>query len=318
MQGIGRLGYGMNEGDQMREAVAWHVLLSRDDADWDGFTAWLEADAANRDAYDMVALGDAMVDAHRDVLIGLLDAPAPAPWWRRPRFAAGALGGAIAATLAAVMVVVPAIQAPVAATSWQTGAGERRTVAFADGAEATLAPSTRLSSQGGRLTLDGTAFFTIRHDPARPVTIVAQGVTVSDVGTRFEMAADRNSVRVAVAEGEVAVAPKGRAAVPLVAGHRLLVAGGNVEAGVAAPNDVASWRGGRLVYDRVPLALVAADIARYAGGRVTVDPRDRNRRFSGAMAIGDRVTMARSLAVLMGLDTRVDGENITLGDHSGR
>ncbi|MFA5965965.1 MAG: FecR domain-containing protein [Sphingomonas sp.] len=306
----------MNEGDQMREAVAWHALLSRDDADWDGFTAWLEADAANRAAYDAVALGDALVDEHRDTLIGLLDPPAPAPWWRRPRIAAGALGGAIAATLAAVMVI-PAMQAPVAATSWQTGAGERRTVAFADGAEATLAPATRLASQGGKLTLDGTAYFSIRHDPARPVTIVANGVTVSDVGTRFEMATDRNMVRVAVVEGEVAVAPKGRAAVPLVAGHSLLVADGAIETGVAAPNDVASWRGGRLVYDRVPLALVAADIARYAGGRVTVDPRDRNRRFSGAMAIGDRVTMARSLAVLMGLDARVDGENITLGDRSG-
>ncbi|CAN5532102.1 hypothetical protein BH10PSE14_BH10PSE14_19860 [soil metagenome] len=302
----------------MREAVAWHAMLSRDDADWDGFTAWLEADAANRDAYDTVALGDALVDQHRDTLIGLLDTPAPTPWWRRPRFAAGALGGAIAATLAAVMVVIPATQAPVAATTWQTGAGERRTIAFADGAEATLAPATRLSSQGGRLTLDGTAFFSIRHDPSRPVTITANGVTVSDVGTRFEMAADRNSVRVAVAEGEVAVAPKGKAAVPLVAGHRVLVAGNDVETGVAVPNDVASWRGGRLVYDRVPLALVAADIARYAGGRVTVDPRDGNRRFSGAMAIGDRVTMARSLAVLMELDAKVDGDTVKLGDRSGR
>jgi transmembrane sensor len=284
----------MNEGDQMREAVAWHAMLSRDDADWDGFTTWLEGDAANRNAYDTVALGDALVDEHRDTLIGLLDTPAPTQWWRRPRFAAGALGGAIAATLAAVMVAIPATQAPVGATTWQTGAGERRTIAFADGAEATLAPATRLSAQGGTLTLDGTAFFTIRHDPSRPVTIAANGVTVSDVGTRFEMAADRNSVRVAVAEGEVAVAPKGRAAVPLAAGHRLLV------------------------YDRVPLALVAADIARYAGGRVTVDPRDGDRRFSGAMAIGDRVTMARSLAVLMGLDAKVDGDTVKLGDRSGR
>jgi transmembrane sensor len=308
----------MNEGDQMREAVAWHAMLSRDDADWDGFTTWLEGDAANRNAYDTVALGDALVDEHRDTLIGLLDTPAPTQWWRRPRFAAGALGGAIAATLAAVMVAIPATQAPVGATTWQTGAGERRTIAFADGAEATLAPATRLSAQGGTLTLDGTAFFTIRHDPSRPVTIAANGVTVSDVGTRFEMAADRNSVRVAVAEGEVAVAPKGRAAVPLAAGHRLLVAGSDVETGVGAPNDVASWRGGRLVYDRVPLALVAADIARYAGGRVTVDPRDGDRRFSGAMAIGDRVTMARSLAVLMGLDAKVDGDTVKLGDRSGR
>lgn len=302
----------------MRGAVAWHAMLSRDDADWDGFTAWLEADPANRTAYDTIALGDALVDQHRDTLIGLVETPAPTPWWRRRAVAAGALGGALAATLAALLVVVPATQAPVAATTWQTGAGERRTVAFADGAEATLAPATRLVAQGGTLTLDGTAFFAIRHDPSRPVTITAADVTVSDVGTRFEMAADKDMVRVAVTEGAVAVAPKGRAAVPLVAGQRVLVAGGAVETGLAAAGDVASWRGGRLVYDRVPLALVAADIARYAGGRVTVDPRDGDRRFSGAMAIGDRVTMARSLAVLMGLDAKVDGDTVKLGDRSGR
>ena len=304
----------------MREAVAWHALLSRDDdrdgaVDWDGFTAWLEADPANSHAYDTVALGDALVDEHRDTLIGLLAAPAPAPWWRRRGVLSGALGGAIAASLTALLVV-PAVRGPETQT-WQTKAGESRTIAFADGAEATLAPGTKLAATGGRLTLDGTAFFAIRHDPARPVTITAHGVTVSDVGTRFDMAADKVGVRVAVAEGEVAVAPAGQAAVPVSAGHRVLVAGGRVETGLAMAGDVAAWRGGRLVYDRVPLSLVAADIARYAGGRVTVDPRDGDRRFSGAMAIGDRVTMARSLAVLMGLDARIDGETVRLGDRSG-
>jgi transmembrane sensor len=314
----------MNQGDQMREAVAWHASLSRDanedgsadGADWDGFTAWLEADPGHRQAYDAVALGDALVDEHRDAVNRLLAAPATAPWWRKRGIVSGALGGAIAASLTALLVV-PAWRGP-ETQRWQTRAGESRTIAFADGAQATLAPGTKLAATGGKLTLDGTAFFAIRHDPSRPVTIAAAGVTVSDVGTRFDMAADKDGVRVAVAEGQVAVAPAGQAAIPLAAGHRLLIVGGKVEIGVAPAGDVAAWRGGRLVYDRAPLSLVAADIARYAGGRVTVDPSDAGRRFSGAMAIGDRVTMARSLAVLMGLDARIDGETVTLGDRSGR
>ena len=32
----------------MREAVAWHAALSHDGADWDGFTARLEADPENQ------------------------------------------------------------------------------------------------------------------------------------------------------------------------------------------------------------------------------------------------------------------------------
>jgi len=306
----------MNQSDQMQEAVAWHAALAHDDADWDGFTAWLEADPANQAAYDIVALSDALADEHRETLVGLLAAPAPKPWWRRRGLVSGALGGAIAASLTALLVV-PAVRGP-ETQRWQTKVGESRTIAFADGAQATLAPGTKLAATGGQLTLEGTAFFAIRHDPSRPVAITANGVTVSDVGTRFDMAADKDGVRVAVAEGEVAVAPLGQAAVPVTAGHRVLVAGSRVETGLAAAGDVAAWRGGRLVYDRVPLSLVAADIARYAGGRVTVDPGDADRRFSGAMAIGDRVTMARSLAVLMGLDAKVDGDTVKLGEQSGR
>ena len=315
----------MNQGDQMREAVAWHAALahdadlggSADAADWDGFTAWLEADPAHRQAYDTVALGDALVDEHHDVLAGLLAAPTPAPWWRRRGAVSGMLGGAVAASLTALFVVVPLTRGP-ETQHWQTGPTERRTIAFADGAQATLAPNSKLAATGDRLSLDGTAYFAIRHDPSRAVTITANGVTVSDVGTRFDMAADKDGVRVAVAEGEVAIGPSGGTGVPLAAGHRALVSGGRIEIGVTTAGDVAAWRGGRLVYDRVPLSLVAADIARYAGGRVMVDPNDAGRRFSGAMAIGDRVTMARSLAVLMGLDAKVDGETVVLGGHSGR
>src|SRR3569623_845524 len=102
----------MNQDDQMREAVAWHAARAHgadlaDGADWDAFTAWLEADPANREAYDSVALADALVDEHHDTLVGLLAATAPAPWWRRRGFAAGAEGGAVAASLLAILVAVP-------------------------------------------------------------------------------------------------------------------------------------------------------------------------------------------------------------------
>src|SRR3569832_1930383 len=93
----------MNQSDRMREAVAWHAVLSRDDADWDAFTAWLEADPANQQAYDTVALGDALVDDHRETLIDLLTAPAPAPWWRRRVALSGVQGGADADTLTALL-----------------------------------------------------------------------------------------------------------------------------------------------------------------------------------------------------------------------
>jgi len=42
--------------DIWNNALEWHSAQQQDDCDWDGFTAWLEADARHRAAFDEVAL----------------------------------------------------------------------------------------------------------------------------------------------------------------------------------------------------------------------------------------------------------------------
>ena len=44
------------------EALAWRAALESDDADWDGYTLWLEADARHREAFDQIALTERIVD----------------------------------------------------------------------------------------------------------------------------------------------------------------------------------------------------------------------------------------------------------------
>ena len=53
----------MNE-DIHDQAWHWHIALSGEDADWDGFTAWLEANPAHRSAYNEVALLDDAQKVH--------------------------------------------------------------------------------------------------------------------------------------------------------------------------------------------------------------------------------------------------------------
>ena len=43
------------------EALAWQQALERDDADWDAYTVWLEADPRHRQVFDEVALTDRIV-----------------------------------------------------------------------------------------------------------------------------------------------------------------------------------------------------------------------------------------------------------------
>ena len=57
----------MNE-DIHEEAARWFAAQDADDMDWDGFTAWLEADPRHRQAFDAVALLDDRISTQRDAI----------------------------------------------------------------------------------------------------------------------------------------------------------------------------------------------------------------------------------------------------------
>ena len=293
-------------------AARWHLAQADDDMDWAAFTDWLEADPRHRDAYDAIALVDDRIDAAGPALH--LRAADLTPERRSPRW--GAWSAIAAVVIAAVLGLLyqgwragePTVIA------YRTGPGQVRTIHLADGSRAILAPGSVLRVPASReqaLTLDGSAFFDVRHDVGRPLTVQAGRYTIRDVGTRFDIAVGEGMVRVAVAEGEVAVSSRNR-------GDAMAVGQGR---GVLQPIDVSTvggWRSGPLVYDDVPLGLVVADIARASGTAVTVDHAVAERRFSGMIAQGDGLRMARSLAALTGLALRVDGDAIHLADRTAR
>ncbi|MFG6281112.1 FecR domain-containing protein [Sphingomonas sp. S6] len=302
-------------------AARWHLAQADDDMDWSAFTEWLEADPRHRDAYDAMALLDDRIDAAGSALH-----PRPADQTlgrRMPRW--GAWSAIAAVVIAAVVLLLyqgrrggePAVIA------YRTGPGQVRTIHLADGSRAILAPGSLLRVPASReqaLTLDGSAFFDVRHDAGRPLTVRAGRYTIRDVGTRFDIAMGEGVVRVAVAEGEVAVSSPDRGdATAVVAGRALTIQG--QDRGVLRSIDmgtVGGWRSGPLVYDDVPLGLVVADIARASGTAVTVDGAVAERRFSGVIAQGDGRRMAQSLAALTGLALRVDGDAIHLADRTTR
>jgi transmembrane sensor len=202
---------------------------------------------------------------------------------------------AAAAAAAAVAVLPRSVTvAPEAVADYVTGPGERRTVTTADGSVLDIDGNTRLRLHGGGgrqvELVSGSAYFTVRHDGARPFVVTAGRYTVQDVGTRFEVTAAPGRVSVAVAEGEVAVRDPGKAEVQSMrAGDRLDIwpARNLAERRQVDPASVASWRSGTLVYDNAPLSLVAADMARYVGTSISVDPAVAGLRFSGGLEIGD-------------------------------
>jgi transmembrane sensor len=297
--------------DIFETAAQWHVASVHDDMDWDGLTAWLEADSAHRRAYDEIALVDALIDEHRPALRADI---VPARPSRRPRLFA-ILGTAIAACLVA-MIALPSLMSTPQALFETQAIG--RHIALADGSKIELGPRSRLVIEGkrqDRLAVTGGAYFSITHDPNRPMTIVAGPVELRDIGTRFDVQADALSARVDVADGRLTATSAGMARPLVLTKGRALRFDGS--AGLARmatiqPESVGGWRTGHLHYDNVPLPLVATDLERYAGVRVTVSASLRNRNFSGSLAASDGQAAARDLADLMGLALRPAGGGFVL------
>ncbi|OCC25558.1 hypothetical protein MB02_02695 [Croceicoccus estronivorus] len=303
----------MSDDDRIIEqAAAWHVASERDDMDWDGFTQWLEADPRHRTAYDEVALAGALVDECRGSQV-VVDTAEAEPRVVALRRSAGRVAGgwqtwaglAIAASLVAVMVVPQFLKSDPAI--YQTGSATRQ-VALADGSSVLLAPHSRLTIEDDRqmrMALTGGAWFDIRHDPSRSLEIAAGDVRITDIGTKFDVQADKGQVRVEVGEGAVQVASQALAQpIRLTRGRGLLFDGSRGTALVSPvqDTDIGEWRSGRLTFDSAPLTLVAADLARYAGVNVTLPDALRDRRFSGSLVVGDGEAALRDLSQLMDLE----------------
>lgn len=292
------------------EAAGWLARERGDAMDWAGFTAWLEADPRHRGAYDELAVIDAALGDHSDALSSMLPTPlpdaandrAPVRWGRW----AGLGSGALAAALAMMVILQPVDRQP-PVRDYQSAAGETVSVALDDGSSVVLAPASHLTVQGQRLALEGTGYFDIKHKAGRTLAIQAGDFLVTDIGTRFVVGNEADGVSVAVAQGSLSVT-SGRLAKPIAlnAGRGLHAdrASGTVRLTNVDPQQVASWRSGKLQFDQAPLALVARDISRYSGQLVTVDPAIADQPFSGVLAIDEGGSPARTLAQILSLDAR--------------
>jgi transmembrane sensor len=305
-----------SEEAMLDQAVAWAAALESDDADWDGYMAWLEADPRHRAAFDSIALVSAAMDDHRAEITSLIAAHAPSKAGRRVSRLFAYAGVGIAAAIALILGV-PLLWSPQSVQSYAADAHASRDIALANGIHVTLSPSSSITVRGkdaGQIELaSGEAYFDVRHDPARSLTVSAGSYRISDIGTRFSVNFTGTAFRIGVADGTVSVASPGSEEVQISAGHQLLSGSNGLTLSSVASSDVGSWRQGRLSYSNAPLPLVAADISRYARKAVQIDPSLEKTHFSGTLVIGDGSKLLADLAILMGVEVHLQGNGARIG-----
>lgn len=150
-------------------------------------------------------------------------------------------------------------------STWQydqvTAAGERRVVKLQDGSEMVMSGDTAVDVDfdAGVRRIDlarGQGLFRVAHDQRRPFIVEAEGYSVRDIGTVFDVAHHADGVKVVVVEGAVEAASGDQRAV-LNAGQGVTIASDGL--GAVQPVDAAvatAWTGGRLVVQNQSLAQI--------------------------------------------------------------
>jgi len=297
-------------------AADWHGQVTADTVDWDAFTRWLEADPRHARAYDAVALAQALVDEHAAGLAGAWaandDAPddaRDAPKGTRSRL--WIISGLAGLAAALVLAWLPGRTAH---DAWQTG-DHAQTIALADGTRIALAPHSRLTRDGDRMALTGDAVFAVPHRPERALAITAGELTISDIGTHFDLRNDAAIVRLSVDEGRLSVSGT-RLTRPVTIGRGQALSFDSADAQIliapAPAGSTGDWLHDQLSYRDAPLPLVAADIARYGPRPLRVDGALVHLHFSGTLRLGSGHDPAEDLARLMALDLGMSGHGAVL------
>lgn len=237
-------------------------------------------------------------------------------------------GAAVAAAAGVVMYVGVSRwdgrRALVDAKVFVTKVGARDSITLTDGTRVILAPGSRLTVAAGygastrEVTLDGAAFFDVRHDAQHPFTVRARGAQIRDIGTAFSVNTDASGgVSVAVTHGIVALRDSAAGAAPAVelrAGDRGIVRSGAIAVarGIVTFEDLA-WTRGQLSYRDAPLAEVQADLQRWYGIDLRVtDTTLLQRTVNGTTPVDSAAATVKWLALILGADVIQRGDTVFL------
>lgn len=303
------------------DAADWAVKAQSgviSEADIVALTDWLDASPRHADAY-VEALS----------LWSSLDAPeapaaplTPSAWQtiaQRPkrRFGLMAMAGSGLAAVAAVAIMATSgVFAPVQV--YDTHKGERETVTLADGTQLMLNTDTRLSvkitSSARTVTLDkGEVAITVAHNEAQPFRVLSGDMTLTDIGTEFNVARLNGEVRVAVREGEVEMAARS-AKTRLLPGDlgTYREASGARTLAKADPAEAFAWQSSRAIYRNQPLSVVAADLNRYFDKPIIVEGDAAQLRLNAILTLDSQTAVAGRIAEFLPVDARTTPEAVYL------
>lgn len=248
------------------------------------FEDWISQSGTHKRAYDSVVRLWADLNWSESLNRTALNAPETKPVGRRASkgllpVAVGLMAAAAAVAAFIMQVPTPSHRMPAptpvfAETLHQTTIGEVREFELEDGSLVTLAGNSTLAvlqmDETRRVELrKGDAYFSVSRNEHSPFTVTTPRLSVSVLGTEFEINTKPNHEEVSVSEGLVEVSTTdGNARVKLSVGERAIVDRETMETATFDPARSANWRSGRLSFVNAPLEELVAETNQYFPGGI--------------------------------------------------
>ena len=309
------------------EAAEWIARLRSDQVsavDQQAFAVWLSQGVAQREAFDQTEnlwqdLG--VVQYLPEEMFAGEQTVNPTPIDTNIRRGLPAFGRRTLAAAAAVVVAVLLTwqllpQTPRDASVFRTAIGEQKTITLDDGSTLMLNTDTTVSvdfasARRGVKLQRGEAYFMVAKDSKRPFVVELDEVTVTAVGTAFNIHRQQQQALITVTEGEVQVVDKHAQADATTAAERVRAKQQVVvrkKEGLSAVTDTdvqqaTAWQRQQLVFDGTRLSDVVAELNRYSAQQIKIaDPLLNSLQVSGVFRLDDPQATLQGLEASLALE----------------
>src|SRR6185437_14449115 len=159
----------------------------------------------------------------------------------------------------------------------------------------------------------------VRHDAARPFSVLAAGHRITDLGTKFAVRTSDDHLEVTLVEGRARL----EAVSPLVQHHATDLVPGEVAVATASTITVAklpmpslanvlAWRQGQLVFNHTTLADAAAEFNRYNNTKLIIEPAIADLTVSGVFDAGSVGTFTNMAKFAFRLRVEKQGHDVLM------
>lgn len=199
-----------------------------------------------------------------------------------------------------------------------TGMGEHSHVTLPDGTILTLNAQTtvryNLADGKRQVSIDGEAFFEVARDPEHPFVVSANGMTVTCLGTSFDVRnySDESTASVVLRDGKVRVNACD-ADLTMEPGSRVLMDRKTLALSkhTVTPSDYTAWLNGEIKFNNQTLEEIAAELSRnYNIDLVITSDELRQERFNGYLGRSSLRNILDVLCLASDMSYHVDNDTM--------